>query len=65
MKNSENFDRKSYRKEKLDSKKKEKRTFRDNDEEHRVAKLNKQNMKRRLQEMQEEERWEDWEDEIY
>lgn len=65
MNNFDNFDRKSYRKEKLDSKKKDKSYFSDNYEEHRLAKLNKKQIKKKIQEMQEEEKWEDWEDEVY
>lgn len=65
MKDSDNFDRKSFRKEKLDSKKKEKNFFYDNYDEHRFAKLNKKQIKKKIQDLQEEEKWEDWQDEIY
>lgn len=64
MKNFENFDRKSFRKEKLDSKKKDKRFVIDTNDEYKLQKINKQNIKRKIQEMREEEKWEDWEDEI-
>lgn len=65
MKDPDNFDRKSFRKEKLDSKKKDKNFFSDNYDEHRFAKLNKKQIKRKIQDLQEEEKWEDWENEIY
>jgi pyruvate/2-oxoacid:ferredoxin oxidoreductase beta subunit len=61
MKDFDSFDRKSFRKDKLDSKKKDKRIIKDFSEEQRFQKLNKQNLKKKIQEIQEEERWEDWE----
>lgn len=63
--NNENFDRKSFRKEKFDSKKKDRKIGAENYEEHRIAKLNKKQLKRKIQEIQEEEKWDDWENEIY
>lgn len=65
MKDFDSFDRKSFRKEKLDSKKKDRKYSGDFNEEQRFKKLNKQNLKKRIEEMEEEEKWEDWEDEIY
>lgn len=62
MKDFENFDRKSFRKEKFDSRKKDKRLFQDNHEEYRFAKLNKKQIKQKIQDIQEEEKWEDWTD---
>ena len=62
MKNFENFDRKSFRKEKFNSKNKDKKYLPDNHDEYRLSQLNKQNIKRKLQEMEEEERWDDWRD---
>lgn len=64
MKNFENFDRKSFRKEKFDSKRKDRKNIVDNYDEHRFAKLNKKQIKKKIQDLQEEERWEDWENEI-
>lgn len=61
MKNFENFDRKSFRKEKFNAKK-DKKYLPDNYDEQRFAQLNKKNIKRKLQEMEEEERWDDWRD---
>jgi hypothetical protein len=61
MKDFDNFDRKSFRKEKLDSKKKDRKLSNDFSEEQRVKRLNKQNLKKRIQEMEEEEKWKDWE----
>jgi len=65
MKDSDSFDRKSFRKEKLDSKKKDRKYDNDFHDEARLAKINKKEIKRRIQEMQEEEKWEDWENEIH
>lgn len=65
MKDFDSFDRKSFRKEKLDAKKKDKKIVRDLHEEERFQKLNKQSLKRKKQEIEQEERWEDWENEIY
>jgi pyruvate/2-oxoacid:ferredoxin oxidoreductase beta subunit len=65
MKDFDDFDRKSFRKEKFDVKKKDKKIFRDLNEEDRFKKLNKKNLKKRIQEIQEEEKWEDWENEIH
>lgn len=65
MKDPDNFDRKSFRKEKIDSKKKEKTVFSNNYDEQRFAKLKKKQVKKRIQDLQEEEKWEDWEDEVY
>lgn len=65
MKNFDNFDRKSFRKEKLDSKKKDRKISGDINDEYRLQKLNKQNIRRKIEEMREEEKWEDWEDEVY
>jgi pyruvate/2-oxoacid:ferredoxin oxidoreductase beta subunit len=64
MKDFDSFDRKSFRKEKLDSKKRDRKFSNDLNEEQRFKKLNRQNLKKRIQEIQEEERWEDWENEI-
>lgn len=64
MNNFENFDRKSFRKEKFDSKKKTKKFESDFYEEKRFAKLNKKQIKKKIQDLQEEEKWESWEDEI-
>lgn len=64
MKNFDNFDRKSFRKEKLDSKKKDRKISSDMNDEYRLQKLNKQNIRRKIEEMREEEKWEDWEDEV-
>ena len=64
MTNFENFDRKSYRKEKIDSKKRNRKSFVDNYDEHRFAKLNKKQIKQKKQEIEQEEKWEDWENEI-
>jgi len=62
MKDFDSFDRKSFRKEKIDSKKKDRKLSSDFNEEQRFKKLNKQTIKKRIQEMQEEEKWEDWEE---
>ena len=64
MNNFDNFDRKSFRKEKFDSKKKTKKFESESYDEQRFAKLNKKQIKRKIQDLQEEERWEDWENEI-
>jgi hypothetical protein len=61
MKDFDSFDRKSFRKEKLDSKKKDRKLSSDFSEEQRIKRLNKQNLKKRIQEIAEEEKWEDWE----
>jgi len=65
MKDPDKFDRKSFRKEKIDSKKKEKNLFSNNYDEQRFAKLKKKQVKKKIQDLQEEEKWEDWEDEVY
>ena len=65
MKDPDNFDRKSFRKEKIDSKKKEKTLFSNNHDEQRFAELKKKQVKKKIQDLQEEEKWEDWEDEVY
>jgi pyruvate/2-oxoacid:ferredoxin oxidoreductase beta subunit len=66
MINFDGFDRKSFRKSKLDSKNKKRQA---NDDmqyhEHRLSKFSKQNLKKKMQEIQEEEIWEDWENEIH
>jgi hypothetical protein len=61
MKDFDSFDRKSFRKEKLDSKKKDRKLSSDFSEEQRIKRLNKQNLKKKIQEIAEEEKWEDWE----
>jgi hypothetical protein len=61
MKDFDSFDRKSFRKEKLDSKKKDRKLSGEFSEEQRIKRLNKQNLKKRIQEIAEEEKWEDWE----
>lgn len=61
MKDFDSFDRKSFRKEKLDSKKKDRKLSSDFSEEQKIKRLNKQNLKKRIQEIAEEEKWEDWE----
>ena len=66
MNNSDSFDRKSFRKAKFESKKKNRKNFlSQNNEEYRFSKISKQNIKKKKQEMEEEEKWEDWENEIY
>jgi|688.fasta_scaffold79802_3 hypothetical protein len=65
MKDFDSFDRKSFRKEKLDSKKKDRKLSSDFSEEQRIKRLNKQNLKKKIQEIAEEEKWEDWENEIH
>jgi|688.fasta_scaffold769401_3 hypothetical protein len=62
MKNFDNFDRKSFRKEKFSSKNKDKKYLPENHDEQRFANLNRKQIKRKLQEIEEEERWDDWED---
>jgi hypothetical protein len=64
MSQFEHFDRKSSRKEQLDSRKKNKKYLYDTNEEQRFSKVNKKNIKRKLQEMKQEEKWEDWEENI-
>lgn len=62
MNNSNDFDRKSFRKEQLDFKKKNSKCSTDFNDDQKIAKLNKKNLKRKLQELEQEEKWEDWED---
>lgn len=61
---NDNFDRKSFRKSKLESKKKNKKYFEDNDE-YRLSRKNKKQIKQKLEELEQEEKWQDWENEIY
>lgn len=61
MNNFDNFDRKSFRKEKFNAKKKDKKYLPENHEEYRYSQLNKKDIKRKKQQMEEEERWQDWE----
>lgn len=59
MNNSDNFDRKSNRKEKYNgkTKKRHKDYLSESYEEHRFAKLNRQQIKRKIEE---EDTWENW-----
>jgi len=61
MNNSNDFDRKSFRKEQLNFKKKKSRWPNEINDEKKVAKFHKTDLKRKLQELEEEEKWEDWE----
>jgi hypothetical protein len=67
MINFDGFDRKSFRKSKIEEKKKDKRFGKQNieSEDYRFSKVSKQNLKKRIQQMEEEEKWEDWENEIH
>jgi len=67
MSNFESFDRKSFRKDKIESKKKNRKSNQDgfSNEEYKYSKISKHNLKKRLEEMEEEEKWEDWQDEVY
>jgi hypothetical protein len=66
MNNFDSFDRKSFRKAKFDSRKKDRKSPNEsNNDEYRFSKISKRDIKQKIQEMEEEEKWEDWKDEIH
>lgn len=66
MNNFDDFDRKSFRKAKFDSRKKNTESFYESQkDEYKFSKISKREIKQKIQEIQQEERWEDWEDEVH
>lgn len=61
MQDFDDFDRKSFRKQKINSKKKYKKIVNNIDEDHKTSKIKHEYIKRKIQDLQEEELWEDWE----
>jgi len=60
MTDFDTFDRKNFRKENIEHKKKNKKSVFDQKEDKKISKIQSKNIKKKIQEIREEELWEDW-----